>query len=83
MSCGLGQRSQYSDSLRAGWSRDQIPVGARLSTPVQIGQRAHTASHAVSYSQGAATTIHPLLAPQLNKEYSYNSIPPLGLQGLF
>jgi len=34
-------------------------------------------------SQGAVMTIHPLLAPQLNKEYSYNSIPPVGLQGLF
>jgi hypothetical protein len=49
------------------------PVGARLSAPVQIGHGAHTASHTTGYSkgysgQGAAMTIHPLLAPQLNKE---------------
>jgi len=54
----------------------------------KTGHRAHTASHTMGYSQhyssqGVAMTIHPLLAPQLNKEYSYNSIPPLGLQGLF
>jgi len=63
-------------------------VGARLYAPLQIGHGAHTASQTTGYSQGyrgqgAAMTIHPLLAPQLNKEYSYNSIPPLGLQGLF
>jgi len=29
--------SQYSDSLWAGQSEDQIPVGARFSAPIRTG----------------------------------------------
>ena len=39
------ERSQYSDSLRAGLSGDRIPVGARFSAPVQTGPEAHPASY--------------------------------------
>ena len=34
---GPGQRSRYRDSLRAEWSGDQIPVGARFSATVPTG----------------------------------------------
>jgi len=34
----------YSDLLQDGRSRDRIPMGAELSTPVQTGPGAHSAS---------------------------------------
>jgi hypothetical protein len=33
--CGPGERSRYTDSLRDGRSGVRIPVGARFSAPVQ------------------------------------------------
>jgi len=39
------ERSQYSDSLRAGRSGDRIPVEARFSAPVHTGPGAHPASY--------------------------------------
>ena len=36
-----------NDSLRAGRSRDGIPVEARFSAPVQTGPEAHPASYAM------------------------------------
>jgi hypothetical protein len=39
------QLSQYSDSLRAAWSRDRIPVGVRFSGSIQTGPEANPASY--------------------------------------
>ena len=41
---GLGRRSRYSDSLRAGRSEVRILVWAKFSAPVQTGPGAHPAS---------------------------------------
>jgi hypothetical protein len=78
----LGYLTQYSDSLWAGQSGDQILVGARYSVPVQTGSEAHPSSYIMGTGsflgvklQGVALTTHPHLAPRLKKEYSYNSTP--------
>jgi len=64
-----GQRSRYSDWLRAGRAGDRIPVGARISTPVQNGPGGHPVScilgtvhfPGVKSSRAVTLTPHPLL----------------------
>ena len=66
-----GQRSRYSDWLRAGRSRDRIPVEARFSAPVQTGPGAHPASctkgtgsfPGVKSGRGVTLITHTLLVP--------------------
>ena len=45
---GWDKRSRYSDLLWVGRPGDQIPVGARFSTPAQTGPGAHLASYPMS-----------------------------------
>jgi hypothetical protein len=52
---GPGLSRRYSVLIRAGLSRDRIPVGARFSAPDQTGPVAHPTSYAMgtgSLSQG-------------------------------
>ena len=66
-----GQRSRYSECLRAGRSGDRIPVGAKFSAPVQIGRGTHPAScttgagsfPGVKSGQDVMLTPHRLLVP--------------------
>ena len=88
--CGPGQRSRYSDSLRAGRSGDRIPVGATFSAPVQTDPEVHPAIYTMHTGSlpgverpGRGVDHPPHLAPRLKKKQSYTSIPPLGLCGLF
>ena len=73
MWAGLAQ--SVSDSLRAGRSEDRIPLGSRVSAPVQTGSGAHP----TPYTMGTASfpgVKHPgrcadhqfHLAPKLKEE---------------
>jgi hypothetical protein len=42
--CGLGSSVGIATELRAGWSGDLIPVGARFFAHVQTSAEAHPAS---------------------------------------
>ena len=65
-------------------------MGARSSEPIQIGPEAHPASYTMGTGSfpgvkrpGRGVDQPPHLTPRLKKEYSYTSIPTLGLRGLF
>jgi hypothetical protein len=68
---GPGISVGIATEIRAGRSRDRIPMGARFSAPVQTGPGAHPASCTmgtvsflgVKYGRGVKLTTHPLLVP--------------------
>ena len=78
-----GQRSRYSDWLRAGRSGDRIPVGAWFSAPVQTGPGAHPAScvmgtgsfPGVKSCRGVTLTPHPLIVPWSRKSRAIPLLP--------
>jgi len=81
---GQEQVSQYNDSLRAGRSRDRIPLEARFSAPVETGPGAHPASctmgtgsfPGIKSGWGVMLTPHPLLVPRSRKSRAI-TLPPL------
>ena len=91
MQCGPGKLSRYSDSLRTGRSGNQIPVGddifrTRLDRPCDppylLYNRCRVSFPGVKRSDLGVDHL-PHLAPNLKKEYSNTSTPPLGLHDLF
>jgi hypothetical protein len=67
--------SRYSDSLRAGRSRDRNPVAVRFSARVQTGPGAHPASYTMGTGSfpgvkrpGRGVDHPPHLVPRLKKE---------------
>ena len=71
---GPGYSSWYCHSLRAGRSRDRIPVGARLSAPVHTGPEAHKATSTMGTGLNSGIkrlgrgAIHPSrIAPRIKK----------------
>jgi hypothetical protein len=77
-----------SEGLRFG---DWVPVGTRLSAPVQTSPEAHPASctmrtesfPGVRCDRGVTLTPHPLLVPRSKIELSYTSTLPKGLCSLW
>ena len=78
-----GQRSRYSDWLRAGRSVDQTPVGERFSAAVQTVHGAHPASctmgtgyfPGVKSGRGVTLTPHPFLLPWSWKSRAITLLP--------
>jgi hypothetical protein len=85
---GVGQRSRYSDWLRAGRSGNRNPVMARFSAPVQTGPGAHPASCTMSTGsflgvksgRDVMLTPHPLLVPWSRKGIAIPLLPLWAVQ---
>ena len=87
---GPGWLSRYSDSLRAGWSGDPIPVGggrfsARPDRPWSPPSLLYSGYRVFPGGKASGMWLYhpPHLAPRLKKELSYSSTPRLWIHGLF
>jgi hypothetical protein len=83
----VGQVVQSVKRLATDWKvRGSIPMGAGFSATNQTGPGDHTASSTmgtgllpeVKNGRDVTTTPHHVLVPLVIKEYSNNSIPPMG-----
>jgi len=84
-------RGRYSDSLRAGRSRDRILVGSIFSTSVQTGPGAHPAPYTMGSGSfpgvkrsGRDVDYPPASSAEVKERIElYFFSPPLGLRCLF
>jgi hypothetical protein len=82
----LAEIAQSVQRFATGWAVG----GSRFSGAVQTGPGAHPAPYTmgtglfpgVKRPARGVTHLAPHLAPRLNKDYNYTSIPPLDLRGL-
>jgi hypothetical protein len=72
--------------VRAGWSGDRIPVGARFFAHVHTGPEAHLASCTMGTGSfpgvkrpGRGADHPPPSSAEVENEWRYTSAPPLGL----
>jgi len=80
-----GYCSRYNRWLRAGWSGDRIPVGARFSSPVQtgLGPTQPPVQWVPVLYRGKERPGHdadpsPPSSAVVKKEWSYTSTSPMG-----
>ena len=80
-----GDLGRYSDWLRAGWSGDRIPVGARFFAPVQKGwgppnllYNGYRVFSGGKERPGRDADPSPPSSAVVKKGYSYTSPPPMG-----
>jgi hypothetical protein len=86
MKGGPEERSRYSDSLRAGRSRDRIPAGARFLAPVQTDPGAHPAPFTMGTvflsrglgGRGVALTTHPWSSAEVKERVQPHVYSPSG-----
>jgi hypothetical protein len=86
-----GYHSWYSSLLQAGWSRDQIPIGARFSAPIHTIPGTHQACYTLdtgSFFPGVKQPGHgidnpPPSSAEVKERVGLYLYSPSVLHGLF